>query len=497
MNRWFLFAFLAVFFNFPSAFAGRVGVLADIEGDWRKIQAFVDQSEDLLRIVPDPSGDPCRVEGELSADSKLVFLGDSIDKGPDNFKVLNFLVHLKQKYPDRVILIQGNRDVNKLRFNWELAPSALALNGGDERFNLDRFRMRSWADSFAQWSAKHDFAQVDGVPTDYSHGAYPVIDSILKAKWMLRETMGSPTAFEDVKHEMGRLAHKGLTDAEILEVLLGWVAPGGLLADYLLSSQLAYLDEETGSLFVHGGLNRQNFGVVPESRLGKDDALEGEISDLAGLQAWIGALNRWSHRQVQSGLEGDFIGALGVIEYQEPEVVRTASGHSQAWGSNPNSISVAQARPWSPDYNLNPFHDTGLSSDLIARLRHVGVSKLFFGHSPVGQVPVLMKSEGMIVVACDTSVTAPPRNAYIEVTPEDVRVRATYVSPVGAPVLLVADSSDPAVGVGALVVAGDGSSRWVWSLGRRVVGEDPSQWPLLRAQWQKGPGPFGVPTYSE
>lgn len=52
--------------------------------------------------------------------------GDCFDRGPGDIRVARLLVGLKRRYPERVFLIMGNRDLNKLRFASELHASDLA-----------------------------------------------------------------------------------------------------------------------------------------------------------------------------------------------------------------------------------------------------------------------------------------------------------------------------------------------------------------------------------
>jgi Calcineurin-like phosphoesterase len=57
----------------------------------------------------------------------LVCLGDVFGDGPDNIKLARTLLELKKKDPTRVILITGNRDINKLRLGHELKPTDVCM----------------------------------------------------------------------------------------------------------------------------------------------------------------------------------------------------------------------------------------------------------------------------------------------------------------------------------------------------------------------------------
>jgi len=50
----------------------------------------------------------------------FIFGGDSQDKGIGDIRFVTMLLELKEIYGERVILIIGNRDINKLRLKVEL-----------------------------------------------------------------------------------------------------------------------------------------------------------------------------------------------------------------------------------------------------------------------------------------------------------------------------------------------------------------------------------------
>jgi hypothetical protein len=64
------------------------------------------------------------VDGKLELEDgyTLVFGGDCFDKGAGDIRLATMLCDLKDKHPDRVWLLIGNRDANKLRLSSELAP---------------------------------------------------------------------------------------------------------------------------------------------------------------------------------------------------------------------------------------------------------------------------------------------------------------------------------------------------------------------------------------
>jgi len=62
----------------------------------------------------------------------FIYGGDSQDKGTGDIRFVTMLLNLKEKYGERVILIIGNRDVNKLRFKVEMDPDCIELIKGAE-----------------------------------------------------------------------------------------------------------------------------------------------------------------------------------------------------------------------------------------------------------------------------------------------------------------------------------------------------------------------------
>lgn len=432
-----------------------VQVVGDIEGDWHKIASVANKPNSILRIMND---NPDNFSAELvGKKSKLVFLGDSIDKGANNVKVLRFLVYLKNKYPHRVFLILGNRDINKLRLKTELRDEALDLSGAD-RFAHNKFRIAAWEQQFDAW-INEGGNRIDGALVAYTHGKNPATDKLLKLKFLLSKTMGAPTAFEDFKKELN-LA----TDAQAYDRYIALVKQGGLLATYLQKAQLVYVDKATKSLFVHGALLPENLGVIP-----------GQPEKLA-VPGWVYMLNLWGKYSVARGLQGDIRAAMPIIEYQEPAVIINAQG-KRVWGGD-NKSSVVHARPWSASYNLEATDPA-----VVRALQKYGIDRIFHGHTPIGKVSVMTRSvNGFLTVACDTSVTNPARNAIIIACPDEVTISADYDKPDGELVHLEYSSNDPRIGKQL--------PNGFWMIAPNLKGI----WHEAKTKEGKGLG-FSVPTY--
>ena len=101
----------------------QVSYCTDVEGNYDYWTRYVSISQ-LIGGVPGL--------GELflrdvpHATTHFVYGGDACDRGCGDLRVLRDLVCLKRKYRDRVHLIIGNRDANKMRLFFELRPEFLS-----------------------------------------------------------------------------------------------------------------------------------------------------------------------------------------------------------------------------------------------------------------------------------------------------------------------------------------------------------------------------------
>jgi hypothetical protein len=118
----------------------RVSYVTDVEGDIDFFHRFVALSC-VLSFEPDPVVQTAAVRASaaggrglcstgqrltLADDTHFVFGGDAFDRGPGDLRIAAYLVGLKRRYPDRVHLLIGNRDANKLRFSAELSDMDMA-----------------------------------------------------------------------------------------------------------------------------------------------------------------------------------------------------------------------------------------------------------------------------------------------------------------------------------------------------------------------------------
>jgi hypothetical protein len=259
--------------------SARIAYLTDVEGQWPKLSSFA---------ADNPAVSLDRSELRVADGARFVFGGDALDRGPSGRRILATLLAAKRRQPEQVVLLSGNRDLNKMRLAREL-------------------------------------------------GGYPPADAPLRARgadllrWIFERTMGARHAFE---HRRAELAQAGLAsgDDAVCKSFAEDAAPGGVLGEYLASCQLAFRSRET--LFVHGGVTAANLGRVP-----------GAAAVVADVDQWVAELNAFHARQVDAfarsaGLDGLEAGYAELVAYQAPLP-----------GSKLNQASVVYARPADADNN--------------------------------------------------------------------------------------------------------------------------------------------------
>jgi hypothetical protein len=104
-----------------------VSFITDVEGNWEYFCRFVGISEALsFADGSDGLGATGCMEVNLADGWTFVHGGDCADKGPGTIRFVTTLLALKFKYGDRVVLLLGNRDINKMRLSSELADAEIA-----------------------------------------------------------------------------------------------------------------------------------------------------------------------------------------------------------------------------------------------------------------------------------------------------------------------------------------------------------------------------------
>ena len=204
----------------------RIGYITDLEGNLELWHRSIDLSE-VLRRGADSSL-------ELCDDAAFVFGGDAVDHGPGDLQILKDLVGLKKRYPDRVHLLVGNRDVNKIRLMVELADEHCAAAPLSQHPGM-------------YWNTPAKPSACLSEPELNSE------TMAMRLQWILARSMNAPKAFESRKQELSRFAGgEVVDDAAVVKSFQEYVRPGGLMFEYLSLAKLAIVLD--GVLFVHAGL---------------------------------------------------------------------------------------------------------------------------------------------------------------------------------------------------------------------------------------------------
>lgn len=175
----------------------------------------------------------------------FVYGGDVCDRGPGDIRVIEDIIGLKEKYPDRVHIILGNRDINKMRLPFELHP-LIGLGHPPKVYWL-----------------RGDENQFVTNPPPTSRELQT--EASKRLDWILQKTMGSPLAFEYRRNELCS-AGRPDSDDDVVKSFLDYVSPDnnpiiGPLTRYLQMGAVAVVIGDT--LFVHGAVNPHNIGYVP------------------------------------------------------------------------------------------------------------------------------------------------------------------------------------------------------------------------------------------
>ncbi|OQR96116.1 hypothetical protein THRCLA_07369 [Thraustotheca clavata] len=360
----------------------------DVEGNIEYFNKYIALSEGVYYDYNN--------ELELYPGYGFVFGGDVGDKGFGTLRMYQLLVNLKKKYPERVVLIAGNRDVNKMRFTSELTDLELNLI----TMNPELVNGPLWVPSKSRVSVKdflcYEILQIppEQVTTEMLN---KVNTKINRVKWMLKHTMGSDGDFEKRRIEIAqKTGQTTISDDAIVDSFIASVLPGGVIYDYLHLSILGYLHNNT--LFVHGGIMNNDgecsIGHIPGAPM--DPTLT--------IAQWIYKLNIWYQQQLKDWLaypewtnNHEFRGGEELQKYGLPNATHSVINGRHLYPSGMPRL---------------------LPSEVTNELWNQGIHRIIMGHTPHGVSPTIVKQQAnnsgvFEVVMCDTS--------YSDVTKSDNR----------------------------------------------------------------------------
>jgi len=234
----------------------KIAYLTDVEGKWPKLESFV-VGNPWVRF--DAEGRLCVAPG-----ARFVFGGDAVDRGPAARRIIRVLLEAKRRQPEQVVLLAGNRDINKMRLVTELFG-----------------------------------APPPSTPESVRRG-----ERGARLRWIFEYTMGAARAFD---HRADELALSGLADDDdaVVQSFLDDLSASGDLSEYLCACQLAHREDE--SLFVHGHVTEESMGFVPQAR-----------RRFNGVDDWICGLNEFYAEQCSAFRARDCAGYAALVAYQAP-----------------------------------------------------------------------------------------------------------------------------------------------------------------------------------
>mmetsp|Transcript_30917 Transcript_30917/g.72483 ORF Transcript_30917/g.72483 Transcript_30917/m.72483 type:complete len:656 (-) Transcript_30917:146-2113(-) len=384
--------------------ACKITYMTDVEGHWSYFCNFVELSEGLTFAEDGDQRDARRPPELILKDGwHFVFGGDTCDKGPGSLRCLETLVSAKKRYPDRVHLLLGNRDINKMRYTSEFTDEEVRKISSDTPgayWVPEDKRVSPW--SYFTSLAAH----AEGKDTD--HLTHEEIRHFCTKsnlmRYHLKYDMGSDGEFEFRRQELAHMSERNVAEVSDEEVVKSYedsVAEDGVMRDYLRLGEIACVLGST--LFVHGQIIGNQFydcghdgvawavGCVPS----EDGATFEWVADL---RDWVKQVNTWSRRSV---------GAWQV----QPTWQRSPSAPTfEEWSHRGGAGLIAYGTPatrvpsvvycrWL-EGNCMPKQ---YPSDLVKHLQDHGICRVVVGHTPHGNCPTVIPHEGLSVIMGDTS----------------------------------------------------------------------------------------------
>ncbi|KAG5511406.1 hypothetical protein JKF63_07369 [Porcisia hertigi] len=389
--------------------------------------------------------------GFRDATSHFVFGGDAFDHGSD-ITIGKALLDLKHRFPSRVHLILGNRDINKMAMYPQIArevdgmapdaaedalftlppPLKDAVPGGSLKKPLryrDFLRKRQQQQRQAQHQAgASDAASSPRVDDDSVSGGTSntlCADPVSFLEWALENKFGGPNTFAHRRQELreiaamtaegseavtraspeadtGTLKNGGATteDAMVAASFFTSAQPGGVYYEYIRAGVLSVVLD--GVLFLHGGVNGDNTGFVPslEATSYAEQIIAGKwwlpevapqgIATASGPPLGTSAL--------------DWLTALE--EFKEKAFSEWANGTASRGEAlrayahprfvAPHSIVVGTVM------DVDGPHHIPLT--VVAYLLQSGIHTVCTGHQPVGDTPAIVREPGgFMIIDADNS----------------------------------------------------------------------------------------------
>lgn len=333
--------------------------------------AIGDSSADLPR-----QGRPANRALDLrDRDSHFVYGGDAFDHG-DDLTFARTLLDLKAKHPDRVHLVLGNRDINKMVMSPGIeSVGRYKVAEAEQHLFQPCHHWRAPAESYEQHLARRKL-----LSPGRTHA-----DPITFLQWALIHKLGSPNSFEHRRQELqSQRFHPSapITDEEVAESFFAAARPGGLYDQYTQQGVLMVGIDNT--LFVHGAIRNKNVGFVPSisttSVTAQPTCGRYLVSEGHDVNAWIAALETFKRDSLSEWRERRGHGGEALRQYAYPRA------------SVPYSVTVASF------VESNGLCHASLS--VAGYLLSSGYHTVCSGHQPVGDTPAIVRQPGGFLMLC-------------------------------------------------------------------------------------------------
>eukprot|EP00927_Polykrikos_kofoidii_P003908 TRINITY_DN11567_c0_g1_i1.p1 TRINITY_DN11567_c0_g1~~TRINITY_DN11567_c0_g1_i1.p1 ORF type:complete len:702 (-),score=136.39 TRINITY_DN11567_c0_g1_i1:123-2228(-) len=353
--------------------------ITDVEGNWEYFHGLIARS----RVLSWCDEDPALLT--IADGGYLVFGGDACDKGPGDIRITRALVLLQKQYPERVFLLVGNRDANKLRFAAELKDGELP--------ETDPI---SYMDAYSWEGVKQQFD-----PFLEENGLVPSPFSALR--WILSKTMGCSGTEETRRSELELLGHD-TSDEGVVRSFRELVDPDAAEPWTLQYLRVARVMLVIGDcLFVHGNVSSDSL-----LRLPAEDCRDGDLTAQppplmlprsTPLEVWVAEMNSWKDRQLRCFESFPYFRTL-----------TNRHGVKERWrGGQPLMMPSLSGCLVITEKTLDHGNCVPVDAGVAAYMVQNRIRRIFTGHTPHGQSPGVVRepSTGVTLLCADTSYSNP------------------------------------------------------------------------------------------
>jgi hypothetical protein len=404
----------------PSSF--RLGYITDVEGNLDYFLRFVEGSKvlDLLEGNDDCSSSFSSTSLKLSLRDHCYFVygGDAVDKGPGDIRLVRALVDLKRRHPNRVYLLVGNRDLNKLRFTAELSDADMARPIRDippPHWDPSAPTLQEFLERMLIKEKEDKNVSIKDLNT-----------RVNRLHYLLKHTLGCPETFTFRRKELSLLwglPKSEISDEQVVDSFLHEAAhQEGSLRQYFEVADVAVCIGNT--LFCHGAVDQATMKFVPsvKTKFENPQSKPPPAEEIDNVQEWVNALNDYLrhgladfYKRPHWNEERTTRGGEALMALQNRPAMWGRSIISNCYGDG-GCITTEKAirirnEPQQKDMErTNPLAFEKVCSDPMDQsvadwLLKDGIQRVVVGHKPTGDCPAVLSAlyTGVEIVSADTS----------------------------------------------------------------------------------------------